>query len=213
LSKLRGQIEVTSYEIEQAQKRQRDLYVDLDTRLRKLETVPQEPAQAPGAAVDSNTPAPLPPTISPNVAATPMPKLPPSGNTRTVAEAAVSAEQQAYDAASEQFRAGKYPEALAQFQAFLKTFPKSPLAPSAQYWVGNAYYAQRDFAAAIAAQRALIRGFPDSQKAPDALLNIASAQTEQGDTAAARKTLEELLARYPQAEAADKAKKRLAGAR
>src|SRR3954467_11513741 len=38
LSKLRGQIEVLTYELEQAQKRQRDLYVDLDTRMRKLES-------------------------------------------------------------------------------------------------------------------------------------------------------------------------------
>src|SRR5215471_486395 len=37
ISKLRGQIEVVTYEIEQSQKRQKDLYVDLDTRLRKLE--------------------------------------------------------------------------------------------------------------------------------------------------------------------------------
>ena len=38
LAKLRGQIEVLTYELDQAQKRQRDLYVDLDTRMRKLET-------------------------------------------------------------------------------------------------------------------------------------------------------------------------------
>src|SRR5689334_17292313 len=38
IAKLRGQIEVATYELEQAQKRQRDLYVDLDTRLRKIES-------------------------------------------------------------------------------------------------------------------------------------------------------------------------------
>ncbi|HXT04279.1 MAG TPA: YbgF trimerization domain-containing protein, partial [Casimicrobiaceae bacterium] len=38
IAKLRGQIEVVTYELEQAQKRQRDLYVDLDTRLRKIES-------------------------------------------------------------------------------------------------------------------------------------------------------------------------------
>src|SRR5574337_1260223 len=32
LAKLRGQIEVVNYELDQAQKRQRDLYIDLDTR-------------------------------------------------------------------------------------------------------------------------------------------------------------------------------------
>ena len=37
LNKLRGQIEVLQNELSNAQKRQKDFYVDLDTRLRKLE--------------------------------------------------------------------------------------------------------------------------------------------------------------------------------
>ena len=40
IAKLRGQIEVLSYELEAAQKRQKDFYVDLDSRLRKLEPAP-----------------------------------------------------------------------------------------------------------------------------------------------------------------------------
>ncbi len=214
LAQLRGKIEVQAHEIEQAHKRQRDLYVDLDTRLRKLETPSPAPAtapvtEAPGAPVPAGTPPPPPPTISPNVAATPMPKLPPS---RSVVEAGVTPEQQAYASATEQFQAGKYVEALALFQTFLKAFPKSPLAPSAQYWVGNAHFALRDFGAAIAAQKQLARTYPDSQKVPDALLNIASAQAEQGDMSSAKKTLEDLVARYPQSDAATKAKQRLANA-
>ena len=44
VAKLRGQIEVLTYEQEQQQKRQRDLYVDLDSRLRKLEGGPGQTA-------------------------------------------------------------------------------------------------------------------------------------------------------------------------
>jgi tol-pal system protein YbgF len=40
IAKLRGQIEVLTYELEAAQKRQKDFYVDLDNRLRKLEQPP-----------------------------------------------------------------------------------------------------------------------------------------------------------------------------
>ena len=45
LNRLRGQIEVLSNDINNAQKRQRDMYVDLDTRLRRLEqsTAKKEP--------------------------------------------------------------------------------------------------------------------------------------------------------------------------
>ena len=43
IAKLRGQYEVLTYELEQAQKRQRDLYLDLDSRVRRLEGGPGAP--------------------------------------------------------------------------------------------------------------------------------------------------------------------------
>lgn len=50
IAKLRGQIEVLTYELEATQKRQKDFYVDLDSRLRKLEQPPAEAkAEAPKA--------------------------------------------------------------------------------------------------------------------------------------------------------------------
>src|SRR5215468_4512216 len=60
VSRLRGQIEVLTYEQEQQQKRQKDLYVDLDTRLRKLESAAA--GSAPSAPGPSGT---LPPSTPP----------------------------------------------------------------------------------------------------------------------------------------------------
>ena len=59
VAKIRGQIEVLTYRLDQAQKRQRDLYVDLDARLRKLEGPPAgasdaTPPDAAGAASAAN---------------------------------------------------------------------------------------------------------------------------------------------------------------
>jgi len=51
IAKLRGQIEVLTYELEAAQKRQKDFYVDLDNRLRKLEQPPAD-AKAEAPKVD-----------------------------------------------------------------------------------------------------------------------------------------------------------------
>ncbi len=45
VARLRGQVEVLTNEIESTQKRQKDFYIDLDTRLRKLETPPEAPAK------------------------------------------------------------------------------------------------------------------------------------------------------------------------
>lgn len=56
VAKLRGQIEVIVYELDAAQKRQKDFYVDLDTRLRKLESAAVE-AKA-EAKVESQKPDP-----------------------------------------------------------------------------------------------------------------------------------------------------------
>ncbi len=192
IAKLRGQYEVLTYELEQAQKRQRDLYLDLDSRLRKIE------AGASAGAAQAGEPASGAGAASPLTAPPARP-------------ADIAGEQRAYDTALDQFKSGNYPAATASFQGFVRSYPKSPLAPSALYWAGNAQYAQKDFRAAIATQRQLLATFPDSQKVPDALLNIASCQIELGDSAAARRTLEDIVAKYPTSEAAGKARQRLSG--
>ena len=222
IAKLRGQIEVVTYELEQAQKRQRDLYVDLDTRLRKIEGAAGSTAEAANAANAGNAgsapqnPAPgtdaaspgAPPRSPPAPAAAPPPgavaTAPPVRN-----PSEGIAEQRAYDAALDQFKRGDYAGAINGFNAFLKAYPRSPLAASAQYWVGNAQYARRDYRGSIATQRQLLKEYPDSSKAPDALLNIASAQADMGDSAAARRSLEELMAKYPKSDAATRARQRL----
>jgi len=207
LARLRGQVEVLTYELEQAQKRQRDLYVDLDSRVRKLEAsgsaaAPADPNVAAGGPLVPSAPASVapPPTsvVSPTV-----PTAPPARPSDPAAE------QRAYDAALDQFKRGDYPGAIANFSTFVRTYPQSPLASSAQYWVGNAQYARKDYRASIAAQRTLVSVYPTSSKVPDALLNIASAQSDLNDNAAARRTLEELIAKHPQSEAAQKARQRL----
>ena len=195
IAKLRGQYEVLTYELEQAQKRQRDLYLDLDSRLRKLEGGPGAVTGTPGATDTA-------PAVAAGVA--------PSAQT-PARPGDVAAEQRAYDAALDLFKSGNYSAATSSFQTFTRTYPRSPLAPSAMYWAGNAQYAQKDFRAAITTQRQLLAAFPDSQKVPDALLNIASAQIELGDSAGAKKTLEEIVAKYPTSEAAGKARQRLPG--
>ena len=56
VARIRGQIEVLTYELEQSQKRQRDLYVDLDARMRKLEGAPGQ-AATDAAPADAAAPA------------------------------------------------------------------------------------------------------------------------------------------------------------
>ena len=202
-ARLRGQIEVLLHEQEQQQKRQRDLYIDLDSRMRRVESGGAPPASGavnPGAPTASGAPAAAPPPAVASAA-------PPASG---AAAQDSSGEQRAYDAALDQFKAGNYTGAIAGFNAVVKANPKGLLAPSAYYWIGNAQFAQRDYRNAIATQRQLVSQFPANPKVPDALLNIATSQFELNDAAASRRTLEDLIAKYPQSDAAIKAKQRLA---
>lgn len=215
-ARLRGQIELLQNETENTQKRQRDLYVDLDGRLRKLEAQQVEQAAriaAAAAAAAAAVPPPvasMPPgqvgAVPPVNSANPM-----IDGARVMPPAAAdpAAEQRAYDQGLEHFRSGRFAEAVTALQIFNRTFTRSTLVPSAQYWIGNSLYATRDFRGAITAQRQLIAQYPESAKAPDALLNIASAQSELGDLQAARLTLQEVASKYPSSEAGIKAKQRL----
>jgi tol-pal system protein YbgF len=208
VARLRGQIEVLNNDSEQTQKRQRDLYIDLDSRLRRLEggpgaNAPLSAAPAPDPAATGIRPPGAMSFAPPAPAAAPVPPAPPAAD-------AAALEQRAYDIALDQFKAGNYAAAVASLNAFVKSYPKSPLAPSAYYWIGNSQFALKDYRAAIATQRQLVAGFPGNAKVPDALLNIATSQFELNDAAASRRTLEELIAKYPQSEAAIKAKQRLA---
>ncbi|MFL6571901.1 MAG: tol-pal system protein YbgF [Burkholderiales bacterium] len=187
IAKMRGQLEVTTNQIEVADKRQKDLYLDIDTRIRKLEEAREQ------AALQQQQ----------------QQQAQPPGGTQP-AESQQAGEMRAYQAALDQFKLGNYPLAVSAMQGFLVTYPNSTLAPNAQYWIGMAHSGQRDYKSAIAAQRKLLASWPDSEKAPDALLSVASSQETMGDRRNAQKTLEELIQRYPKSSAAQSAKQRLA---
>lgn len=172
IAKLRGQVEVLANELATVQKNQRDLYADMDARIKKL-----EPRQV---TIDG-------------------------------AEAAVApTEQQDYEAAMALFQAGDYKGAAAALGEFVRRNPESAYAANAQYWLGNAHFAQRDYKKAISAQQIVASTYKDSAKAPDALLNIASSYVELEDKRNARKVLQQLVSKYPDSPSAKTAKDRLA---
>lgn len=171
IARLRGQVETLTNEIVTLQKRNRELYADLDARLKAFEPV------------------------TTNV----------DGRQATVERA----EQAAYDAALNQFRAGDFRAAAGGLQSFLQQWPKSAYAASANYWLGNSLYGLKDYKGAIAAQQVVVDRHPDSPRAPDALLNIAASQVELKDGNRARAALQKIIADYPNTEAAKVAAERL----
>lgn len=239
VNRLRGQIEVLNNGMENAQKRQRDMYVDLDTRLRRMEgqvttskkevdviaalearirhleqSVKQGGAAAATPAVAVATPAANVPEM-PASSSTPATETAAPAGSTTLPPATLSgvdqaAVQRSYDNALSNFRIGDYQAAIKGFDGLFKAHPKHSLAPNALYWIGECHFQLKDYRGAIDAHRRLLGAFPDSNKAPDAMLIIGTAETSLGDNAAAKKTLEELIAKYPTSDSAEKAKGRLA---
>jgi tol-pal system protein YbgF len=198
IARLRGTIEVLANENQQLQKRQRDFYLDLDSRMKRLEGVPAGGAPTGAAAA-------APATEAPAHAAQVAP--------RTPSKEDQAREVKAYDAASNLFRRNDFRSAIDAFRAFLKDFPESQLAANAGYWIGISYANLKDYRNALSAQQDILSRYPQSPKAPDAMLAIAAIQSEQGDNGSARNTLEDIIARYPGSEAAGKARTRLTALR
>jgi len=133
----------------------------------------------------------------------------PSATATTPVVADPAAESRAYESALNQFRASKYKEAAAAFTAFVASYPESDMAPNAQFWLGNAWYAQNKCKEAMEAQLALVQEWPDSSRAPDAMLVIANCQRDMKNRAAEQRSLKEIMAKYPDSSAAEEAKRRL----
>ena len=185
-AKLRGQLETLNYELESTKKRQQDFYIDLDGRLRKLETAPAPVSEAKPA--DEAKPVDEPakkPAIDP------------------------VAESRDYETALNHFKAKRIKEAAAAFDSFVKIYPDSSLAPNAQYWLGNTHYELSDCKKAIEAHRVVIGKWPQHAKAPDSMIIIAKCQQDLGDPKGAKAMLETVLIKYPESSAAATAKQRL----
>lgn len=192
VARLRGFQEEQAYQMDVAEKRVKDLFVDLDTRLNQVKELASRPVQ--GDAVHLQTAQSL--ASVPAVAAA----AAPDGD----------AELRAYGAAQALVKGGKYKEAVQAMRAFLDQYPSGTLAPNAVYWMGFSQVNLGDFPGAANSYQKLIDDYPASPKAPDAMLSLARARIQTNEMASAHTTLEQLIAKYPASKAAAAGKKLLA---
>jgi len=196
IARLRGQQEELSHAQEQADKRAKTLFADVDDRIKAMEVRGNASSQA--APEKASEPVvPQPDRV----------ETPPKA-----AEPVVSQENEAkaYEAAYNLVKAGRYKEAIKSFQDFSKNFSSSTLAANAYYWTGFSQVGMADFRNAAESYKQLVQLFPQSQKVPDAMLSLARAQVQMSAQSEAVATLEKLLARFPHSRAAINGKKLLA---
>ncbi len=102
-------------------------------------------------------------------------------------------------------------EAIPRLRSYLRKYPDTELSDNAQYWIGECYYAQRDFNNAILAFYDVTRRYPKGDKVCAAMLKQGFAFAELGDAADARIVLERLLQTYPGCDEASRARVKLSG--
>lgn len=191
MARLRGFQEEQAYQMDIAEKRVKDLFVDLDTRLAQVKELASRPAPAPADTIR------LQPAQS-------------LANVPVVAAVDSGDEARDYGAAHALVKGGKYQEAAQAMQSFLDHYPSGSLAPNALYWKGFSQVNLGDFVGAAASYQKLIDDFPTSSKAPDAMLSLARARIQSGELVLARGVLDQLIVKYPISKAAATGKKLLA---
>ncbi len=180
VAKLRGQIEVLANEIESTQKRQKDFYVDLDNRLRKLE--PQAPAEAKPA--DAKAPADPAAETRDYEAALGLFK---AGKQKDALNAFLNfikaypaspfLPSAHYWAGSGHYQLGEYKKAIELFSKLVATWPEDAKAPDALLGQANCQQESGDAKGAKKTLETLVAKYPGSAAASVAKQRLAPAAT------------------------------------
>lgn len=107
-----------------------------------------------------------------------------------------------YQRALQLYRDNQQEQSIQGFRDFLRGNPKSPLADNAQYWIGEAYYAQSDYNRSIIEFNEVLLKYPQGDQVPGALLALASAFSTSGDKIDAKLVLQKLISDHPNSEEA-----------
>jgi len=170
---------------------------DLQTQLQNMQAA-QAPAQQgtgtmPGAAPPGGTAPGMP--AGPGAQAAP--QAPPL--------------QETLQAGVRDYTAGKYEVAQGEFQDVVRNYPLDDLAGTAQFYLGEIAYQQKDYATAINDYNNVLEGFSGNAKAPAAQLHKAYALLETNKRNEAIHELRSLIQRYPQTQEARSARSKLNG--
>jgi tol-pal system protein YbgF len=185
MQQMQGQIEELQHQLRQLQQTGKEQYIDLDSRVGKLEHA--QPATLASSAAPAASAASAPVSTAPGTSSPPKPASP----------ADQAAAQADFDAAFKSLRAGNYVDSARGFRAFIDKYPDSTLAPNAYYWLGSSYQVTQNYKPALAAFETLLRKYPDDSKAAEAQLRIADCEIALKDFAAARTTLQAVIKAHP----------------
>ena len=111
--------------------------------------------------------------------------------------------------ALDSFTQENFQRSVLEFEEFVVNHPDHDLADNAQYWIGECYYAQKNFEQAVIEFGRVGKYYSAGNKAPAALLKKGLALKELGRDQEARGVLEDVIGKYPASDEAEVSGKRL----
>lgn len=219
---LTGKLEELEFLVGQSQTRMDKLVEDVDFRLTAIERNMAAPTGAAAGNEGAPRGAPAAGGVSVTAPAGTLGTISPNdlGRVAAVPQSGVAAASQAagdgssilpdggvkqrYDFARSLLRQGKYDSAERAFAEFVETYPEDALAGNAQYWLGESFYARKDYERAASAFLAGYQNYHESPKAPDNLLKLGITLNALGQKEEACAALGQLNDEFPNASTAIK---------
>ncbi len=193
VQQLRGQVEEQDYTILELKKRIKNIYMDVDQRLLKLENGDiAQPSQAEAPGQQNSDTQEVAQSAAP-----------------VVAKKSNKNEKKEYQGAFEKLVNGHTSQAIKKFNQFLADFPNGEYTPNALYWLGEAYSIQQHLDLARKSFQQVITDYPNSSKVADAMLKLGYLEIKAKNPVKAREWLSTVTAKYPGTTAAHLAAKKL----
>ncbi len=161
---------------------------------------PPSPATTSEASQTAAPPAGATPGAPPE-GAPPTPAAPPAAPTMSPSRL--------YEMARADYMAGQWTLSIQGFESYLKTFPRSELADDAQFYIGEAYFADVKDKEAVAAYDKVITNYPGANRVPDAYYKRGLALQRLGQDKQAIESFEFAVKTFPDSDAGRLAKQRL----
>jgi tol-pal system protein YbgF len=185
----KGDVSQDLYNIQQQLVQLQELTGQSQQRLSELRT------QLEARAAQQNETAPAPGPTAPGDSAQP------AGAPSASADAM-------YEASLAQLRRGSTSTARLGLREMLRTYPSSPRAPDALYFIGQSFAADSPDSAGVYYSQ-VIDQYPTSARAPSALYNLGLLAERRKDNAKAKDAYQRVVQKYPQSDEAALARDRL----
>lgn len=221
---LRNMAEELQFDTGNTQRRQRDLFDDLDRRLIAMErnggtrvggdtisglagtATGLQGGEAAGLGTNLATDATRAAAGAATAASTPSVS---TAATQTATPSVSLEQQNAYDQAFNMLKQSRYEDAISGFQQFTATWEQSQLTDDAYYWMAEAHYVNRNFGEALDGFLVVVSKYPNSPRVPESLLKIGYVQYDLKTYEEAAATFRDVIDRFPNHQVTAQAKTRL----